>query len=400
VPARFSPSAEHIPRKSRHSKSCRLQLHEEMAVLQTLDVLIGFTLVMLIMSMAVTMLTQFFGTWLFELKGKALREVIARLLAMLDRGLPPTEASEIANHILRDPLVAQPRLFSSSNSLATVVHREELVKLVLDFASNGDAERAAAAAQSGSADSRSDIEKLQDRLRQSLKNNGIDDPAGVLNGIRAAILELEKTRPELSTSMRAAAAVLNNAASDFLAKVNSWFDQSIDRASDIFTAQIRMVTFTVSLLVVLLFQLNSFQLINRLSVDKELRDRVVASAIERANPPAAAQSNTDKNKQEALPKKSIPQIIKDSGADQLDDLGLIAFPRSFDDWSNRWGEGYDQLMQLAGLILSALLLSLGAPFWYSMLANLVKLRSVIAGKDDAQRTERQTTQTVTAPSAR
>jgi hypothetical protein len=35
-----------------------------------------------------------------------------------------------------------------------------------------------------------------------------------------------------------------------------------------------------------------------------------------------------------------------------------------------------------------------------MLANLVKLRSVIAGKDDAQRTERQTTQTVTAPSAR
>ena len=36
---------------------------------QTLDVLIGFTLVMLIMSAAVTMITQFVGTWLFNLKG-------------------------------------------------------------------------------------------------------------------------------------------------------------------------------------------------------------------------------------------------------------------------------------------------------------------------------------------
>jgi hypothetical protein len=51
-------------------------------------------------------------------------------------------------------------------------------------------------------------------------------------------------------------------------------------------------------------------------------------------------------------------------------------------------------MNLLGVLLSAALLSLGAPFWYSALADLLKLRSVISRKDDDQRTERQTTQTV------
>jgi hypothetical protein len=44
-----------------------------------------------------------------------------------------------------------------------------------------------------------------------------------------------------------------------------------------------------------------------------------------------------------------------------------------------------------GLLLTALLLSLGAPFWYSVLGRLLQLRSIIAVKDDAQRTARQST---------
>jgi len=39
------------------------------------------------------------------------------------------------------------------------------------------------------------------------------------------------------------------------------------------------------------------------------------------------------------------------------------------------------------------LLSLGAPFWYSILKSLLQLRSTIADKDDAQRQVRQSQQT-------
>jgi hypothetical protein len=46
-------------------------------------------------------------------------------------------------------------------------------------------------------------------------------------------------------------------------------------------------------------------------------------------------------------------------------------------------------VNLLGVVLSALLLSLGAPFWYNALKNLVRLRSIVAGKDDEQRQARQ-----------
>jgi hypothetical protein len=424
-------------------------------MLQTLDVLIGFILVMLVMSMAVTMVTQFLGTWLLNLKGVALREGLTRLLANLDRGLSATDARKVADQILRDPLVGQPRLFGSSHSLGTVVHREELVKLLLDFASAGDATKVAD--QMNEPCPHEEKEQLQHRMRKSLAKNGIEDPGEVLAAIRTATLEIEKTCPELSTSVRAAAAILNHAASDFLAKLNNWFDQTIDRVSEIFTARIRIVTFAVSLAVALFFQLNAFQLINRLSVDDELRKEMVKIAIARvqkgslpaasgtdpatslaAQPagPAAATPAKGAAPEAATPTSqttpagvAAPQgagattktTPPDSSSDKcvaqpsgttaptdlqtslkdcvapLEQLGLIAFPKSWDEWSANWGHGWDWLLQLVGILLSTALLSLGAPFWYAQLASLVRLRSVVSGKDDTERTERQTTQPPAPP---
>jgi hypothetical protein len=57
-------------------------------------------------------------------------------------------------------------------------------------------------------------------------------------------------------------------------------------------------------------------------------------------------------------------------------------------WGDRWTWG-----KLPGILLSALLLSLGAPFWYARLQDLLKLRSTVAQNDAIQRQTRQTTQT-------
>ena len=46
-------------------------------------------------------------------------------------------------------------------------------------------------------------------------------------------------------------------------------------------------------------------------------------------------------------------------------------------------------MKALGILLTALLLSLGAPFWYGTLQKLLSLRSALATKDDEQRKERQ-----------
>ena len=70
----------------------------------------------------------------------------------------------------------------------------------------------------------------------------------------------------------------------------------------------------------------------------------------------------------------------------LSTAGLITMPGEH--WLDRL-----TLAKIPGILLSALLLSLGAPFWYGRLQDLLRLRSAIAKSDADQRTIRQTTQT-------
>jgi hypothetical protein len=69
---------------------------------------------------------------------------------------------------------------------------------------------------------------------------------------------------------------------------------------------------------------------------------------------------------------------------------LITWP---DGWDN-WRKGWDQ-SSVFGVLLSAVLLSFGAPFWFNALSDLLKLRPMLAAKDDQQREDRESSQPVT-----
>jgi hypothetical protein len=421
-------------------------------MLDTIDVLIGFTVVMLVVSMAVTMITQFIGTALLDLRGRSLKAGVARLLALMDNGLTLRESKRIADHVLRNPLVGKARMaWNDSYGLASVIHREELVKLLLDFAIPGDAARA-------DPQERTDEAGLRDKMRASLKGNGIEDPEMVLTAVRKALTELEKVSPEMSHSARLNMALLDHAASEYLSKLNSWFDQTVDRVSELFTRRIRLVTALVALALAILLQLDSVGLINRLSVDDELRNRLVEKAVaeeqklgERvaageaglarlrtkmtaigdaasngqaavetndaaandqaavetgdagANDQAAAESDeaAGNDQAEATPEAKTagnkpPEPLADVRR-TIEEVGVVSLPRDFGQWRSAWWEseprgGGFRWPFLLGVLLSGALLSLGAPFWYATLGNLLKMRSLIARKDEAQREERQTTQ--------
>ena len=70
----------------------------------------------------------------------------------------------------------------------------------------------------------------------------------------------------------------------------------------------------------------------------------------------------------------------------LADNGILRLPSHRDYWT-----GFGSLSAVFGMLVTALLLSLGAPFWYGALARLLQLRSVLAFKEDKQRSERQAT---------
>ena len=127
------------------------------------------------------------------------------------------------------------------------------------------------------------IYKLEDDDRKALKSaleaNGIKDPATILENSRSLLLQLEMSRPDLSNAMRTDMVLLQEASSAFLAKIHSWFDQTIDRTVDRFTLTARKVTFGCAAVVVVFLQLDTIALINQLSVDSQLRNTLVQQAM-------------------------------------------------------------------------------------------------------------------------
>lgn len=340
-------------------------------MLKTLDVLIGTTTVILIFSMAVTVITQAVSSF-FGRRGKHLKSGLADLLQQL--GISERKTAEtIAQAVLTHPLIAD-----GKGKLGTVIHREEFTKLLMDLAAgNGVA-------------SLKDTEKnkLLDMLRQS----GISDPQTTLKNVRAMELQLEATNPELANDVRQAQALISEATSDYVARVNSWFDQTIDRVSQRFSHYTHWITLVAAAVVVLSIQLDVIAVIDRLSIDDQFRNSVVAASAKDFYTETSAP--TDAHGVTAAGGKPVPSVAPEAYYDLLGKAGLITLPTD-----RNWPSQLKDARRYPGMVLAVLMISLGAPFWYNILKDLLGLRSNLAKKDDLQRVIRQTTQSADSGAA-
>ena len=356
-------------------------------MLKSIDILIGLSVVMLMVSLIVTVLTSAV-TNVLQTRGRNLLAGITGLLKQIHPELPEESAKVIAEKVLTHPMIR-----SAGEKFGSVIHREELSVLLLELAS-GDVPSTA---------------KLKDTVQQDLctllEKNGIKDPAATMANVRSMALTLEQSHPELSNDARIAMAFLQEANSRFLAKVNGWFDQTIDRVADRFTNSARIVTFVMSLIVALVLQLDTAALVGRLNADPALRQNLVEEAVKANNallvPPSVAAAQTPPQNQaqpgaqnagaQAKQQEDQDRQIRDR-LQFLSSVDVIEMPGSWHEWVARWEDPPGHLpMKLLGIVFTALLLSLGAPFWYNALKNLIRLRSLIAQKDDDQRATRQQT---------
>ena len=327
-------------------------------MLKTLDVLIGLTVIVLALSMAVTIVTQAV-TAIFNTRGRHLRRGLSDLLQQLSPDLGASSSKEIATSILTHPLVSGSSiLFTGKARLGNVIHRDEFTKLLMALGGG-----------------HSPLEEPARRaLQTALTANGVSNPDEVLGHIRELALELEQQSPDVSHVIRQNQAILHVARSELVAKINNWFDQTMDRTSQRFTASTRAVTFAGAFLVAFGLQVDTTTLVNRLAADDELRAQLVADARQLYDTAAAGTTGATGTPEEQMSRRYRAV---------LSTTGIMTLPSV-----ETWRGGFNTV-SVFGLLLTAFLLSLGAPFWYKTLGRLLQLRSVLAAKEDGHRRDRQ-----------
>lgn len=285
---------------------------------QQIDTVVAFAMIMLLLSLVITAVVQLVVSVL-GLRGRNLLWALTQLLKEADPSVK-AKAKELARGI-----VAHPVLATSTNRVLWLIDRLR-----------GD--------------------------RPPLFNNGKRPPTAIRD--KEIVLVLKSLLPTHTA--------------DDLAKVEAgvkeWFETVMDAASEKFKLWSRWITVAGAVVLGFGFQVDSMEIFHRLSRDPAARTAVLEQVDEAklrdlytAAVPELSASSQSEDARERLKKAgdALDSVLDEVYKTRVVDL--------------RWvGDG--NRGRAGGKLLTVLLLSLGAPFWYGTLKNLVGLRSVVARK--------------------
>jgi hypothetical protein len=187
-------------------------------------------------------------------------------------------------------------------------------------------------------------------------------PPPPVSELRDAVMKLPDTniRDVLLSELTAADANLDKVR-EGLAR---WFDNSMDRVTGVYKRYIKRISFGVGVLLALALNADTLSVTNSLWRDGTMRDAITrnAATIDQWLPPGAMGTGN------GSPSGMVAKL------DMLRPLPLGWRPCAPNcpkpDEVYRFWVG-----KLAGLFITALALSLGAPFWFDILSKLVNLRN-------------------------
>lgn len=139
----------------------------------------------------------------------------------------------------------------------------------------------------------------------------------------------------------------------------------------------------LSAVVVLSMNVDTLHLVNQLATDPKVRETLAEQGSPLARQPdlAAANASLPAASQPAL-QTAVETVQQRSASLNASGLKLGWTER---DWRSTWQSPLSAIEKLVGLLLSAFTVSMGAPFWFDLLKNLVSIRSV--GKNLAEQNE-------------
>ncbi len=157
---------------------------------------------------------------------------------------------------------------------------------------------------------------------------------------------------------------------------NRWFDGTMDRVSERFATNMRLWTVGFSLLVAFGGGLDALGLFNRLSADPEYRAMMVAGVERVARRAGDANVVGERN---AIPED--PQA-RERLEEQVAELKVLIRENADLGIFSLEGPLSGGARGFLGRLASAILLSLGAPFWFNALKKMANLRPSLANKEE------------------
>jgi hypothetical protein len=395
-------------------------------MLYYVDSLIAFVGVILLASLIVTVLTQMVIAVL-NLRGKNLLWGLKQLISEIEPSLKDN-AEAIVKKVLNNPMISMEKngkgFWRKFQKFPAVIRREEFSRLLVKLAESEDVKEFGDAAAAG--------------LRKLTAINP-DELIKQLNALptdwrEAAENELKKVSSFIFDQVKTARLKIM--------ELEAWFDHVVDRLSQRFARYSKIITVCGAVLVALLFRLDSIQLLKQISSDQELRTQLLANVAEiqemgntilggptsfdmafqslksrhaKLNVPAqsilsresAEQWLQDNPLQDAAYEqlsKEYETALTEASKTKLGTLGneLTKMNATLSQISLKvFGSGeindifrgsfWKQENKIIGILVSIVLLSLGAPFWFNMLKNLTNLRTRLMKNEEDERLKRQET---------
>lgn len=180
---------------------------------------------------------------------------------------------------------------------------------------------------------------------------------------------------------RSLLALLDDAEGDFdkaRKNIEDWYDGTMDRVSGWYKRRVHVVLLIMGIAVSGLINADTINIVKALMRNDALRAAVVASAERAADAPAPAPTPTPADPKER--DRLATQRVQDVRA-QIDTLGLpIGWernPSTPDDPRRFPGTPGEWILKVLGLLITALAVSQGAPFWFDLLNKFIVIRSTV-----------------------
>jgi len=357
---------------------------------QVLDVVIGLVFIYLLYSLLVTIIQEMIAT-VFNFRAKILQRAIVRMLEDDDK--------------FKDRFSGLTKLFrtngniSGKQSVSYDFYNHPLIKFL------GEKQH--------KPPSYIDKETFSKVLIDLLRGEGVGPDDHMKPLIQKALNEKKinwgtSDINELTLSyLRSVWADAEGDVTKFKESLEKWFDETMERATGWYKRHTQFILFFVGLAIAILFNVNTIEIARKLEKDPKLREQLIqqADAFAKAHPDldkmvwmqkdeilkAQKESqvfDTVRNKQSVI--KSVPSKLdslmayQDSLFRRADSLFKSDIKKSNDILGLGWQrtEGYSFNLQyvlksMLGWLLTALALSLGAPFWFDLLNKLMKLRNAV-----------------------